>query len=244
MIALAHLADILSLLGFGVGLWRWSYFGRSSKWLTVFLGVSAACGFGQSLLFHLGYHTAWAGNVWDLALLTLFIPACMFRMQTEVRQYIRPLLTIAIGMWVLYNVAVGELPIFDNYLSLTFYGLLSIVGAMMLYRFLDDSIHLLYKPGFLIGLVALSVGLSDSLLSLALSHYASLSQDFLVDLMVFRNTVWCGAYVVLGYSLFLEGGIHEPESKRNARVQPAPRDPQSHRRGHFDSGRNRMGWQP
>lgn len=216
MTTLAHLADLLALIGFALGVWRWGKLERCAKWLTAFFGASAACGFGQSILFTEGHQTAWAGNLWDLSLLCLFIPACMFRMRHNLVQYIRPLLAVAIGMWLLFNVAVGDLPEFDNYLSLIFYGLLSLVGATMLSQFLDDSLELLHKPGFIMGLVALSAGLVDALLSLALSHYGSLSKGFLIGLMIFRNTIWCIAYAALSYSLFLKGSKHEPDSKLHA----------------------------
>lgn len=244
MTFLAHLADFLALFGFALGVWRWKRLETCAKWLTLFFGASCACGYGQSLLFSMGYQTAWAGNLWDLSLLCLFIPACFFRMRRALVQYIRPLLTVAIGLWIAFNVAAGDVAQFDNYLSMSFYGLLGLVGATMLSQFLDDSLKLLSKPGFIMGLVALSVGLVDALLSLALSHYSSLSQPFLVGLMVFRNAVWCLAYAVLTYSLFLKGSKHEPNSKRDSSIQPAPRHDEPSGRWHRHFGGDGLGWEP
>lgn len=205
MFILDRIGNVLALLGCIVGLWRWRELQTSRHLLTAFLGVSALCGFGQAVLSVEGFSTAWFGNLWDLSILLLLIPACMMVMRRGYRNPLKPLHLLAVGAWVFYYLAIGGIPNFDDYLSMTFYAFLALVGAALLSQYLDDSIELRKKPGFILGITALGVGMLDALTSFAMAHYDAIGIGFLTGLMTLRNAVWCGAYLLFAYSLLLKG---------------------------------------
>lgn len=204
MVFLARLADFLALLGFGVGLWKWRGLDRSRRLLVAFLGASALCGLGQTVLHDMAFTTAWFGNLWDLSILVLLVPACMMVMRSKLRNPFKPLQILAVGLWLFVNIAMGEIPQFDDLVSMAFYGLLALVGAALFSQFIDDPLKPFRKPEFILALVALAAGSMDAITSLALSHYEALHHGLLVGLMMTRNAVWCGAYALLAYSLRLD----------------------------------------
>lgn len=204
MIILARLADLLALVGFGLGLWRWRALDRSRRFLVGFLGVSAACGILQAAFRSIGLTTAWVGNVWDLAVLLLLVPACLMVMRSGPRELFRPIQIIAVAGWVWINIVLGGIPNYNDIASMGFYALLGLIGAVLFSQFIEDPLRPMSKPAFILALVALSVGCVDAVNSLALSHYWTLHHGVLVGLMVIRNAVWCGAYALLAYSLLLD----------------------------------------
>src|SRR6185312_265022 len=165
MLILARLADALALLGCLTGLWRWRSLGPSRRLLVAFLGASAVCGLGQFVLHELGLGTAWFGNLWDLSVLTLLLPACMKMMRQPLKQLLRPLHGLAIVGWLFFNITLSGLAMPEDYLSMAFQGLLAVAGALLLSQFLDDAIDLRHKPAFIIALVALCMGLMGALIS-------------------------------------------------------------------------------
>lgn len=232
MIFLARLADFLALLGFGVGLWKWRGLDRSRRFLVGFMGVSVACGILQAAFRSIGLTTAWVGNVWDLAVLLLLVPACLMVMRSKLRNPFKSLQILAVGLWLFVNIAMGEIPQFDDLVSMAFYGLLALVGAALFSQFIDDPLKPFRKPGFILALVALAAGSMDAITSLALSHYEALHHGLFVGLMMTRNAVWCGAYALLAYSLRLDRRHCEskPTFHRRRddlqRNSPSPRDRQ------------------
>lgn len=203
MLILARLADLLALSGLFLGLWQWKMLDRSRRLLVGFMGISALTGIGQTLLIHMDLHTAWFGNLWDLSILVLLIPACMLVMRSYFRNPFKPLQIIAVGAWLVVNIAMGGIPQFNDLVSMSFYGLLALVGAALFSQFIDDPMRPFSKPEFILALVALAAGSVDAITSLALSHYEALNAGLLVGMMITRNAVWCCAYALLAYSLTL-----------------------------------------
>lgn len=204
MFLLGRIADVVALFGAFLGLWRWRSLDASRRLLVAFLGASAFCGLGQAILHSLGFGTAWFGNLWDLSILVLLIPACMMVMRSKLREPFKPLQLLAVGLWIVVNIALGGIPHFDDLLSMAFYGLLALVGAALFSQFIDDPLKPFRKPEFILGLVALAAGSVDAITSLAMSHYEALHPALVVGIMTARNAVWCGAYALLAYSLTLK----------------------------------------
>lgn len=218
MFLLGRIADVLAFAGALLGLWRWRSLDASRRLLVAFLGVSAFCGLGQAILHSLGFGTAWFGNLWDLSILVLLVPACMMVMRKGLRNPFKPIQLLAVGAWVIVNIAMGGIPHFDDLVSMAFYGLLALIGAALFSQFIDDPLKPFRKPEFILALVALAAGSMDAITSLALSHYEALHHGLLVGLMMTRNAVWCGAYALLAYSLTLKGRsygvVPKPEDRR------------------------------
>lgn len=232
MIILARLADLLALVGFGLGLWRWRGLDRSRRFLVGFLGVSAACGILQAAFRSIGLTTAWVGNVWDLAVLLLLVPACLMVMRSGPREPFRHIQILAVAGWVWINIVQGGIPNYNDIASMGFYALLGLIGAVLFSQFIEDPLKPMSKPAFILALVALAAGSMDAIASLALSHYEALHHGLLVGLMMTRNAVWCGAYALLAYSLRLDRRHCESKPtfhRRRADLQrnsPSPRDRQ------------------
>lgn len=205
MIMLARLADVLALVGCLVGLWRWKSLDAPRRLLVAFLGASAFCGLGQVMLRSMGFGTAWFGNLWDLAALTLFLPVCMKMMRCYFKRLLRPIQGLAIMGWVFFNITLGGIAMPEDYLSMGFQGLLAVAGALLLSQSLDDSAELRHKPAFIVSLVALCMGLFGALVSFAMPHWMELGKEFLIVLMTIYNAGWCGAYLLLAYSLTIRG---------------------------------------
>lgn len=225
MLILDGTANVLAFIGFLIGLGRWRHLETSRRLLVAFLGASALCGLGQTVLHDMAFTTAWFGNLWDLSILVLLVPACMMVMRSKLRNPFKPLQILAVGLWLFVNIAMGEIPQFDDLVSMAFYGLLALVGAALFSQFIDDPLKPFRKPEFILALVALAAGSMDAITSLALSHYEALHHGLLVGLMMTRNAVWCGAYALLAYSLLLKRRDHRASSTQ-------PQDP----RGQGDLG--------
>lgn len=204
MLILDGVANVLAFLGFMVGLWRWKHLESSRRLIVGFLAASSLCGFGQTVLKDFALTTAWSGNLWDLSILVLLLPACMMVMRSKLREPFKPLQLLAVGLWAVVNIAMGGIPHFDDLVSMAFYGLLALVGAALFSQFIDDPLKPFRKPEFILGLVALAAGSVDAITSLAMSHYEALHPVLVVGIMTARNAVWCGAYALLAYSLLLK----------------------------------------
>lgn len=204
MLILDHVPDLAALLGFMAGAWLWHSLASVQRSIVAFLGVSAFCGAGQFLLHVTGYSTAWFGNVWDLSVLVALIGACLNVMRSKSRYTISALRCGGVTAWVTVNLLMGGLMVFNDDLSLAIYGILALSGALLLSQFMDDSVRLMRKPEFILGLVCLGAGLMDAINSISLSHYHSLGHSFVVNMMMARNAVWLLAYGMLTYSLTLE----------------------------------------
>lgn len=205
MFILDRISDALALIGFMIGAWRWGYLDRSRKLIVAFLGVSAFCGIGQALLRFTDYTTAWMGNLWDLSVLMLLVPACMVVMRSRFRNPLKPILVLLLGAWTVWNLGMGGMASFNDLLSMAFYGLLAFCGAVMFTQFIEDPLKPFHKPEFILSLVALAAGSMDALNSMALAGFKGFSLEFLTGMMTTRNAVWCGAYALLAYSLMLKG---------------------------------------
>lgn len=218
MILLARVGDCFALLGFLVGLALWNKLGKPKRMLAAFMGISAATGLGQAYLRSMGMGSAWFGNLWDLSILIVLIPSLMVVMREQLRRLLRPLLIAAVVCWVIINFVFQEMGNFSDAASAGFYLLLAATGLLLLSQSMDEPLGLRQKPGFIRGVVCLSIGLVDALTTVTLSHPGALSHSNLVAIMSIRNAGWCGAYALLAYSLTLKRRTHgivpKPEDRR------------------------------
>lgn len=233
MFLLDHVGAFIALFGCMLGWVQRPYLEPSRRWLTIFLGISGACGVGQWILQLSGKNTAWFGNVWDLSVVAVLIPSCMMVMRERFRVPLMSLQILSVAVWGVYNLAEGGMPQFDHTLASGLYGFLAFTGAVLFYQFMDDPLDYFRKPEFILASVAFVAGGLSSLTAFATIRYDQLAptqldylrlhptiyETFCRGLMTARNAVWCGAYALLAYSLLLKG--------RNRAANAQPQNPGS-----------------
>jgi hypothetical protein len=224
MAALARVGDLLALLGFCLGAGLWGSIDRPRRLMTLFLGASAACGLGQAALKEAGLGTGAFGNLWDLSLLLLLLPALQSGMRHHLRTTIEPLRWVAVAVWCTLCLALGRLPEFNDAASIGYYGLVAACGAFLVFQCVDGTGPLLRERCFVWGSTILTMGCLDALTTLAISRPGVLPDMTLIRLMVARNAAWCGAYGFLAYSLILRGRSRESERALHGRGDDVQRD--------------------
>lgn len=219
---LAYLADLLAAFGLLAGMARFGKLGTPRKLVTAFLGVSGACGLGQTFFRALGYSPACFGNIWELAVLGLLLPALMMMMRAHLRQVFKPLQGMAVLVWLVVFLGAGDLPKPIGLASLGFYALLAAASFTVISQFVEDGHNAWKKPGFVIAFGCMVAAFSDVIMlvvklrvmqDMATAHMSwdafaivnTHEASVLVWVTTARNFLWCVAYGLIGYSMTLEG---------------------------------------
>jgi hypothetical protein len=198
------LAAAVAGCGSVMGYLGWLKLTRSQQWTAGFLLASVVAAAVGDTARSLGFTNAWVGNLWQLTLPGLLMPALISTMPLRQRAIYRGVQRIAVLLWFVWFFVLGHLFEFT-----TFFHAGSCIAVVLLsLTTMPDLCYtakrLWRSPAFLLSVGAALACACDVLPhSVALTWVVKNNSTFML-MWIARNCMWAVGYAFMAYSLYLE----------------------------------------
>lgn len=195
MVFLARLGAIEALIGFALGLWLWRTLDRSNRHLVAFLGLSGLLGVLAAGLRIAGKTNAWVGDIWELVILVTLFQALLLRSSIRIRNVAKLSQLFLVASWVAYFIFAGKFGEFSS----GFHVAVCIVGLGI------AACAVISNPGAaFLACIVMTALFVDILPHAASQNWLNIHHFAPRSLWVFRNSIWCLAYIGMAASLGLK----------------------------------------
>jgi hypothetical protein len=187
-----------------LGSFFWRRLSTSQRWAATFLGSASACSIAGDIVRRLGFSNAWVGNLWQLAIPGLLMPALISAMGAHQHSIYRAVQRVAVLSWIIYFLVLGHLGEFTTFFHASTCVATVLLSLTLLFEECFKPQDLRKSPAFMLGVGAGLACAFDVVPHSSFIFWALHGKPEFVVMWVIRNIAWAAGYAVIAYSLYFE----------------------------------------